>query len=179
MTADDLISEGRRLARPCVHLRPDGEAAAAVWRGEGLVPPPGGGYEHWLTIDCRFSPAAAGPPAGCLSVYTDEGDGRGAVTHDPLAALSQARGGRLLFAHPAESLPPSEAVLLRGSPAVAAWLASLGWPAEWGWNGNFPDESVAEAYAEAQRVNLPPDGESVLAVLGGWPVPWPDGGWPE
>jgi hypothetical protein len=181
MTGDAMIAEGRRLARPCVHLRPTGRAAraAAVWRGPGLVPPPGDGYEHWLSIDCRFLPAGAGPPSGCLSVYTENGDRYGAVTHDPAAVLSPGRGGRLLYAHPAESLPPLEAVFLRGSPAVAAWLASLGWPADWGWNGNFPDAGVAEVYHEAQRAGLPIDGSSVFAVLGGWPVPWPDGDWPE
>ena len=181
MNGDALIAESRRLARPCVHLRPDGEphAAAAIWRGEGLVPPPGVGYEHWLTIDCRFLPAAAGPPSGCLSVYTEDRDRHGAVTHDPAAALSLSRGGRLLYAHPAESLPPLEAVFLRGSPAVAEWLASLSWPAECGWNGNFPDAVVADAYFAAQQDNLPMGGESVFAVLGGWPVPWPDGDWSE
>jgi hypothetical protein len=112
-------------------------------------------------------------------VYTEDGDRYRAVTHDPAAILSPGRGGRLLYAHQAESLPPLEGVFLRGSSAVAAWLASLSWPADWGWNGNFPDAGVAEAYHEAQRASLPLDGESVFAVLGGWPVPWPDGDWLE
>lgn len=181
MTGDDLIAEGERLARPCVHLCPAGDpsAAAAVWRGPGVVPPPGDGYEHWLSIDCRFLPVGAGPSSGCLSVYTEDDDRHGAVTHDPSASLSSVRGGRPLYACPARSLPPLEAVFLRGSPAVAAWLASLGWPPGWGYNGNFPDAEAADAYRAAQHVNLPFDGEAVFAVLGGWPVPWPDGDWPE
>ena len=180
MTGDALIAEGRRLARPCVHLRPNGASSnfAALWRGPGLVPPPAGDYQHWLTIDCRFLPAGVGPSGGCLSVYTDNHDRYGAAGYDPSAALDSARGGRPLYTHPTVSLPPLEAVFLRGSPAVGAWLAEIGWQPDWGWNGNFPQAEVADAYHEALRANLPLDGD-VFAVLGGWNVPWPDGDWAE
>jgi hypothetical protein len=180
MTGEALIAEGRRLARPCVHLCPKGKAAdaAAVWRGPGLVPPPGDDYEHWLSIDCRFLPAKVGPKSGCLSLYTDE-DLTGAVTYDPDVVLKRSRGSKLLYAKPTESLPPLNAVFQRGSRAVAKWLASLGWQPDWGWNGNFPAGDVANAYHKAQGASLPIDGKSVFAVLGGWPVPWPDGDWPE
>lgn len=180
MTGDELIAEGRHLARPCLHLRPDGDAAAlaAIWRGAGLFPPAGGGHEHWLTIDCHFLPWPADRPTGTLSIYTNRDCG-GVVTHDSSATLSAERGGRPLYAHPTDSLPPLEAVFLRGSSAVAAWLASLDWPADEGPNGNFPDAQAIDAYSKALRANLPFDGELVFAVLGGWPVSWPDGGWPE
>ena len=181
MTGDALLAEGQRLERPCVHLRPDGSANsfAAVWRGSGLVPPPDGDYEHWLTIDCRFLPAGIGPSAGCLSVYTDNNDRYGVAVYGPSASLSLAQGGQALHAHSTTSLPPLEAVFLRGSPVVSDWLARIGWQPEWGWNGNFPDAAVAHAYHEALRANLPIEGESVYAVLGGWHVPWPDGDWLE
>ena len=158
MTGNALIAEGERLARPCVHPCPTGErtSVAAIWRGQGLVAPPGDGYTHWLSIDCRFLPIGTGPSAGCLSVYAEEDDRYGVVTHDPAAILSATRGGRELYARPAMlSLPPLEAVFLRGSPAVAEWLAALGWPADWGWNGNFPDAGIAGIYHEAQRAGLP------------------------
>jgi hypothetical protein len=62
-------------------------------------------------------------------------------------------------------------VFLYGSPAISAWLSRLGWPPEWGWNGNFPATEIADACTEAQRVNLPLDGETVFEVLGGWHAP--------
>jgi hypothetical protein len=181
MTGNELIAEGQRLSRPCVHLRPDGEktALAASWRGPGQVPPPAGDYEHWITIDCGFLPAGAALPTGVVSIYTDGSDRYGAVAYDPALSFSLARGGRPLYAHPTSSLPPLEAVFLYGSPAVREWLARIEWQPDWGWNGNFPDAEVADAYIESQRVNLPLDGESVFAVLGGWHVPWPDGDWLE
>jgi hypothetical protein len=181
MTGVALIAEGQRLARPCVRLLPQGESKyfAAVWRGPGQIPAGGSHYEHCLTVDCRFLPSGVGPSSGCLSVYTDEEDRFGKAVHDDSAKLERTREGRPLFAHPTISLPPLEAVFLYGSAAVREWLTRLGWQPEWGWNGNFPDAEVADAYIEAQRVNLPIDGETVFAVLGGWHVPWPDGDWLE
>jgi hypothetical protein len=181
MTGAALIAEGQRLAHPCVHLCPEGEPSnfAAVWRGRSQVPAPDGDFEHWLTIDCRFLPPGVGPTSGCLSIYTDNKDRFGTAVHDGSARLEQTRQGRPLYAHPTTSLPPLEAVFRYGSSAVSAWLARLGWQPEWGWNGNFPDAEVADAYTEAQRVNMPLDGEMVFAVLGGWHVPWPDGDWLE
>lgn len=181
MTGAALISEGQRLARPCVHLLPQGEWKdfAAVWRGRGQIPAGESHYEHWLTVDCRFLPAGVGPSSGCLSVYTDDEDRFGKVVHDASALLEQTPKGRPLFAHPTTSLPPLEAVFLYGSAGVREWLARLNWQPEWGWNENFPDAEVADAYIEAQQANMPLYGDTVFAVLGGWHVPWPDGDWLE
>lgn len=178
MTGAPLIVEGQRLARPCIHLCPQGEPSnfAAVWWGPGQIP---AGGRHWLTIDCRFLPSGVGPSSGCLSIYTDEEDRFGKAVHDGSARLERTREGRPLYAHPTISLPPLEAVFLYGSVAVREWLARLDWQPEWGWNGNFPDAEVADAYIEAQRVNMPIKGETVFAVQGGWHVPWPDGDWLE
>jgi hypothetical protein len=181
MTGAALITEGQWLARPCVHLRPDGEqtALAAIWRGPGQVPVPAADFEHWLTIDCRFLPTGVGPTTGVASVYTEFGDRYGVMAHDPATSLTLMPGGRPLYAHPTTSLPPLEAVFRYGSAAVAEWLTRIGWDPDWGYDGNFPDAEAADVYTEAQRVNLPIDGETVFAVLGGWHVPWPDGDWLE
>ena len=181
MTADELIAEERNLAKPNVHLRPNGEtnAMAAIWSGEGLVPPPGDGYQHWLTIDCRFLPAGIGPSTGCISVYTENRERRGTVTYDPSMQLSLKGSGRYLYAHPSESLPPLEVLFQQASPAIVEWLATLNWKPEWGYNSNFPEAEVFQAYEQAQHCDLTFDGESVFAVLGGWLTLWPDGDWPE
>jgi len=132
MTGEALIAEGCRLARPCVHLRPDGDQTklAAVWRGPGQVPAPDGDYEHWLTIDCRFLPVGVGPSSGCMSVYTENVDHTGgAVVCNAAASLSPA-GAQRLYADTTVSLPPLEAVFLNGSAAVKEWLDQLDWKPE-------------------------------------------------
>jgi hypothetical protein len=181
VTGDTLIAEGYRHARPCIHLRPEGDPAAlaAVWRGPGVVPARSPGADHWLTVDCRFFatlPARVAPATGYFSVYTRGAAAFGEVAHDPVARLTAAPGGRPLYAHPAVLLPPLEDVLGCGSPAVRAWLAQLGWKPEWGWKADFPDPVVASAYRAAERARLPTDDGGVFAVIGGWPVPWPGDG---
>src|SRR4051794_17739344 len=78
VTADELIAEGQRLARPCVHLRPEGDksAFAAVWGGAGRVapPPPSDDLNHWLSFGCQFLPVGVGPKTGVASLYTEDGD---------------------------------------------------------------------------------------------------------
>jgi hypothetical protein len=181
MTGTSLIAEGQRLARPCVHLRPQGEPSqfAAAWRGPGQIPAGNSHYEHWLTIDCQFLPSGVGPSSGCVSIYTDEEDRDGTVVHDSSAQLKRTRQGRPLYAHATTSLPPLESVFLYGSPVVSKWLARLNWKPEWGWNGNFPNAEVADTYIKAQQANMPLYGDTVFAVLGGWHVAWLDGDWME
>jgi len=72
-----------------------------------------------------------------------------------------------------------EAVFKYGSPAVAEWLASTGWHANTIWDRRFPDRALVEAYADALRANMPSDGQSVFAVLGGWHLSWPEGDWQD
>src|SRR4051794_18272772 len=96
MTGEELIQEGDRLARPCVHLCRAGVADTftAWWRGPGVVPAPSGNYQHWLTVDCRLLPPGVGPAAGCLSVYTEATDRHGTAAHDPATTLpAVSRGG--------------------------------------------------------------------------------------
>ena len=181
MTGEELIAEGRRLARPCVHLRSDGELGnlAAMWGGPGQVACPTPEHTHWLTVDCRFLPHGVGPRSGCLSVYTDDEDRFGVAIHDPLASLGVSGNGQRLYAHSIPSLPPLEAVFLYGSPAVRDWLTPLGWEPEDGMNGNFPASDVTDPYVAAWQQDMPLYGDRAFAVLGGWHFPWPDGDWVE
>ena len=182
MTGKDLIAEGQRIARPSIHLRPDGESdhLAAIWRGPGQVPCLTPEHTHWLTIDCRFLPPGVGLKTGCLSVYTDDDKCQGGVAlHDPLATLVVSGKGQRLYAHAVPSLPPLEAVFLYGSPTVREWLGQVGWQADWGMNGNFPAKEISSVYEKAWFENMPLYGDQAVAVLGGWHVPWPDGDWLE
>lgn len=189
MTGDDLWEEGQNLGRPCVFLRdtgPKGDLGAA-WGGHGLVPAPKGSYRHWLSIDCwcykeflHHYGVKIGPPAGVLSVYTDD-DGGGVATHNRNAKLSIKRGATPLYAHGGRSVPPIDAVFLRGSPAVKVWLKANKWKPEWGYNDNFKDKKPAKAYERSYQELCPLYSKSVTAhaVLGGWHFPWPDGDWAE
>ncbi len=153
MAKADRIAQATQLARPSVLLKRSGPASAraGVWGGPGVVPAPAGPFRHWLSIDCRFLPAGHGPSGGVLSVYTNEEDGEsGHAGHDPAASL-EFGGGTALYAHPATSLPPPDA-LPAGGDAKYTRL----------WQDNCP------LYT----------GEAA-AVLGGWHFPWPDGDWEE
>jgi len=181
MTGSEFAAEAVRLARPCTLLKGTGprNAFAGVWGGDGVVPAPDGPYRHWLSVDCRFLPAGLGPAAGCLSVYADEQDGEsGAVSYSPAAGLPWSEG-RALFARPARSLPPMDAVFRYGGEEVQQWLASLGWDAEWGYNGNFPEDEPCAEYERLYQSECPLYAGGASAVLGGWHFPWPDGDWAE
>jgi hypothetical protein len=180
VTGNLLIEEGERLARNCVWLLSEGNPKefAGVWRGPGLVSPMAQGYEHWLSIGCRFLPRGIAPDSGCLSVYTKNVDRYGMVIVDPAAELEHGKGRRL-HAQPARSLPPIDAVFRFGSSEVRDWLVSVGWQPDWEYNDNFRDRATAEHYLRHWQQNCPLYREDVFAVLGGWHFPWPDGDWAE
>lgn len=180
MTGEQLIAEGLRLARPCVHLRVSGENVAAIWGGDGIVPCRDGPYRHWLSIDCEYIPASIGRLSGCISIYTNEDDDvSGIVTLDDSLTLPCSTDGIKLFAHPESSMPPLEALFKLCTSEVADWLRLNNWQADWGYNGNFPDRIPVETYERAYRNQLPLFNESAHAVLGGWHMAWPEGDWDE
>jgi hypothetical protein len=182
MTGSELIAEAERLARPCVLLRSNGPADrfAAVWRGPGLVPAPGGFFRHWLTIDCRFFPEGLGLSTGCLSIYTDEKEcDSGVAVFDGRGTLSKPDKSIKLYTYEARSLPPVDAVFRFGSAAVHEWLRSNRWQPSWGFNGNFKDSQPLEDYERVYQSECPLYTGAAHAVLGGWHFPWPDGDWEQ
>ena len=72
-------------------------------------------------------------------------------------------------------MPPIDEVFRFGSPEVQWWLASIGWGRDWGYNGNFPDRDIADGYERAYQDQLLLYSGGAHAVLGGWPMSWPDG----
>ena len=68
ITAEELLEEARRMARPAVLLMEEGSEYAAVWKGTGVVPPPDGEWEHWISFDAGFLYAwlARRPLTECL-----------------------------------------------------------------------------------------------------------------
>ena len=141
MTPEILIAEGRRLARPCVFLRPRGDGpVAAIWHGRDAQKIEATGYRCWITVDARFVPGLPKAVCGYLSVLTDEQKTEGGrVEVQPV--LPKRRGIEL---HASEEfvLPPIEAVFMHGSEAIGEWLAEHAWPRDERYCEGFPDSTI-------------------------------------
>jgi hypothetical protein len=169
MDPAELIRAGEALVRPCVYLRETGSDLAAIWTdGSG----PG------LTFDSAWLPFPGWPRQGLFSL-NEAYDGRAHLTFAAGESLAAQAAGRKLYATPGSSLPPVDALFLFGPEHVQAWLRELGWPPEAGYNDNFPQRSIVEAYEERYQQELPFYSGGAHAVLGGWHFPWPDDDWRE
>ncbi len=177
MTPDVLISEGRRLARPCVFLRPKGTGpVAALWHSPEEAEIAETGQRCWITVDAHFVPGRLKNVAGFLSVFTDERDCEGGRVE--VHRSRPRRHGIELHASEESVLPPIDAVFARGSDEVGAWLAAHGWPRTARYNNNFRDRAVVEAYERAWFKEYPVyRRDGTYAVLGGWHWPCADDDW--
>lgn len=175
MTPAELIAEGRALDRECVLLRRARNGpAAAVWHTQE---PQDADFDRVLTVDTRHIPALRHADAGFLTVYADQRDYIGGRIEFTRRLPADDRDIPL-YAHRAQILPPIDAVFLRGSAAVENWLRSHQWKREYGYNSNFGGSAVVREYARVREQECPYNFESdILAVLGGWAEPWPDGEW--
>lgn len=91
--------------------------------------------------------------SGVLSVYTNEEDCESGITvFSPTATLIE-HNGKNLYAHVNRSLPPPDA------------------------SGDLQNEAYTEQWIHNCPIYSPED--DVIAVLGGWHFPWPDGDWEE
>jgi hypothetical protein len=173
LTGDDLQAEARRLARPAIMLSADGEEYAACWQGTGVVPPPPGRWEHWISLDTSFLPDNPRGRGAVLSVYlcTEDDDRfhQVAVTQDHAAVLPRVPDGERLFVHRAACLPPIEAIFRFGSEPIQTWLAANEWNPDWGYNDNFADSGPVETYLKAFQSEHPFfHDEEFYSMLGGW-----------
>jgi hypothetical protein len=170
MELSELEQEAERLARPCAYLRPAGDTYAAVWTGS-----PGSDFE--LVFSSTSLPAPGWNQQGTFRLASDGTD----------VSIAFAEGARLpaepkgvkLYAAPARSLPPVDALFALGSDRVQRWLRSLDWPPGEPYNSNFPDRDAVEVYERGYMEQLPFYSGGAHAVLGGWHLPWPDGDWLE
>jgi len=100
-------------------------------------------------VDSRYLPAGFGAN-GVLSVYSNEEDCVSGITVFSQTAGLANHQGEALYAHVARSLPPPDASLDLDNPAYTE-----------DWMHNCPIYNDKE----------------IVAVLGGWHFPWPDGDW--
>src|SRR5581483_1419446 len=108
MTAEQLISEGRKLQRPCFFLRPEGPGEiAAMWyeRDEDQIE--SSAHHCWLTVDSRFVPGLPSSVNGYISIFTNEEECEGGRVE--VSASWPTKEGLKLYAHPASIIPPLDA----------------------------------------------------------------------
>ncbi len=182
LSPNELIDEARRLARPAVVLVGTGKEYAAVWQGTGVVPPPEGQWEHWVSIDARFLPGNPRKMPGVLSVYLCVEDNERfehvGVVHDPKATLPRESDGQRLFAERIECVPPIEALMKFGSKRIQDWLHANSVDPIDGYDPDrFADPAALRAYEDIVTAEHPfyarADGSAYanadcFAMLGGW-----------
>jgi hypothetical protein len=174
ITDDELLEEGRRLVRPAVTLSNEGEEYVGYWRGTGIVRPPDGRWEHWISFDPSVIPNNPKIRRGVISIYLclDDSDRyhEVAVMHDAGVSLPNDVDGEKLYAHRIECMPPVDAVFRFGSDKIKRWLSVNDWDPALGYY-NFPDRKPIEAYDRNFRSEHPfLHEEEFYALLGGWSV---------
>jgi hypothetical protein len=184
---DSLIREAAALSLPCFDLVPAGrgDPVMAYWGGKRSDLPEAfpkfvtafKSQKHFLSVEQslfdELGLQGRGPLA--LSLVTTAED------HERLDHVNVSTGklSEVVFedsvpltAKPATSLPPFEAVLLYGGPAVQEWLTSLRLQ-RWQYDDASPE--VREQYLKEFNVQLPLCKEHPpFARIGGWHVSWPD-----
>jgi hypothetical protein len=105
VSPEELIAEGRQLARPVVLLSDAGSEYSGIWGGEGIVAPSNRDLPHRLTIDLSRVPA--GGLNGCLSVYSD-GVELGECSASPLAPLPIPTSPTGVRLYAREHVPPTD-----------------------------------------------------------------------
>ena len=158
MTLDDFMAEASLLAKPCRLYR--------------LATPEAPVSGYWHGVHAGGPCASIERKGQWLDVYLEvsESSGRVEVSDRPLASphpLQRSEGS---------SLPPIDAIFRNGSGMVAEFLKAHAWDPNWPYNDNFKSEA-ARAYVAAWMRQCPLYMDDVVAVKGGWNMPWPDGDW--
>lgn len=157
MELSEFRAEAEALSRDSVVLSQEGQGPVrGYWHsdpGEGLC----------LSVSDR---------GDWLNIYSTQNGEWVEVTREPAVSACP------LFGRPLKSLPPIDAVFLHGSERVQAWLGTCNWARDQPFNSNFPHPTPA-LYEQVWQSGCPLFIPDVIAVLGGWHFPWPDGDWAE
>lgn len=178
MTLEQLIAEGRRLQRPCNFLKPSGTGeAVAIWfpydgDDESITD-----WRRWVTIRSDAVPQEKPRSLFYFSLYTN-GSERGVLD---FIDDWPPRDGIRLYAHPANVIPPIDAVFASGSEAVGAWLKTNSWERTERYNSNFGNADLVKEYERIWFSEHPifKNDPDVYAFTGGWHLPGQDSDWHE
>lgn len=175
MRGEDLISEGHALLSSSLELttEPSPGRAVGVWGARVALEADGKRLEHVISVDCSWLQAHGFPVAGTLSLYSD-GLSATPVLEPESPFRADAAGGRLLWGTESPSFPPPEALCLHGSERLASWLRDRGWSREDGAEAVIYRTAEGDTYVRAWQERCPLYRNGPAAVLGGWPVMWPD-----
>jgi hypothetical protein len=160
MNFDDFFAEANRLAKPSRQYRfaKNGEPISGYWHGIGA-----GGL--CISVERRGQ---------WMNVYLDEEYKSGRVELSPEPLVSD----HPLCRSDAASLPPIDAVFRFGSSSVEKYLEANGWKRDWGFNNNFKG-AIAHEYEREWAKQCPLYAKGVVALEGGWNMPWPDDDWED
>ncbi len=157
MDLDTLKREAERLRRSAQLLSQDESGALAGWYYETPVR---GVHFALLRGDEVLLVRTKGKGGGSVSIDTEP-----------------PTGGTKLYARPWESLPPIEALFLRGSDNIGQWLAQNDWKRSWGFNDNFGDSALVHDYEAWWQSEHPFYKGEGFGIAGGWHFVWPDEDW--
>ena len=155
MNIDEFRAEATRLARASTELKEGEGSPAAFWYGQRQAGQP------LITFAYQGS---------WLELHLEGDSGRVVCVRDP------RQTGIPLVASRRDSLPPIDAVFRLGNSDVGAFLAEHGWQRDWPYNSNFRHDTPRQ-YEKLWMGQCPLYSNTVVAVMGGWHFPWPDGDW--
>jgi hypothetical protein len=185
MKLDDLIAEGESLIRPCFLLtRTPPARLGGFWGGErrdkpNALPPEATALKslrHIITIDEALLAELRLPSAAPLSLFEAkhvDGNESYRVERAPSPPFEEIScTGEPLYAVPADSFPPIEAVCLYGSARIREWLRKLGLARH-----QYSDvfcSPIARQYMDEFTRRAPLYSGKADAIVGGWHVIWPE-----
>ncbi len=184
---DLLISEAQALSLPCVDLVPaqTGDRIVAHWGGRRADLPEQfpsfvtalRSQRHLLSVDQSvFSQLgiAGRYPFALSIVTTSAGDERLDAKSVGTGTLDEAAFDDTipLTSRPAVSLPPLEALILYGGPAIGEWIEAQGIKR---WEYSAAGSEIRKEYEKHFNPHLPLCAdEPPVARVGGWHTLWPD-----
>jgi len=149
-------AEAKKLARSGILLKESGEGKPiAYWHGV---------KNNNICISFKQSDT-------WLNIYIDNNEG-GHVEFSNTPLISTIP----LYGVPYNSLPPVDGVFFKGSNLIDDFLKIYDWPREEPFNDNFPDPVPAN-YETFWQNSFPIYQKNIVAVIGGWHMPWPDDDW--
>ncbi len=176
MNIETLIAEGRRLQRKCSFLKQAGNGEpVALWFESDPDDESITDWRRWMTMRSDAVPQDKPRDLFYFSLYT-----RGSE-HGLLDFVDDwpPRNGTWLYAHPADVLPPIDAVFAQGSEEIGAWLTANGWSREDPYNSNFAGADLVRQYEKLWFSEHPifRNDPEIYAATGGWHLPGQDRDW--
>jgi len=176
MTIETLVAEGRRFQRKCNLLKPTGTGEPdAIWFESDPDDESITDWRRWMTVRSDAVPQENPRGKFYFSLYT-KGCEQGLLD---FVDGWPPRDGVRLYAHPADVLPPIDAVFALGSEEIGSWLGANSWPRNERYSSNFGDAKLVRYYEQIWFSEHPifRNDPEIYAFTGGWHLPGQDRDW--